>query len=144
MTPKAIQLPELRRSEFDGATLFSLLKRYSSIWDTRVAPETRRRVAAEIFEPEGHYTDPQVGPLSPMALCDHVEQFAALCPGYRTEPTSGVDAYCRSLRFSWRIVDADGRPAEFPGSSGLDFVRVSERGLLQEVVGFFGELAKSP
>lgn len=142
MTQTTTQLPDLRRSDFDGAVLFSLLKRYSSIWDTRVDPETRRRVASEIFEPEGRYIDPQVGPLSAMDLCDHVERFAAAYPGHYTQAASGVDAYCRSLRFNWRIVDAGGQPASFPGSSGTDFVKVSERGRLLEVNGFFGELAK--
>ena len=63
-------------------------------------------------------------------------KFHQTVPGGRIIKTSGFDRFEGITRYSWDVVDGDGKTA----SSGLDVVEEAADGRLQRIVMFHGPL----
>jgi hypothetical protein len=63
-------------------------------------------------------------------------KFHQAVPGGRIDRTSGFDEFEGITRYSWDVVDADGKTA----SRGLDVVEEDGDGRLQHIIMFHGPL----
>jgi hypothetical protein len=63
-------------------------------------------------------------------------KFHQAVPGGRIVRTSGFDEFEGVTRYSWDVVDADGKPA----SGGLDVVEAGGDGRLRRIIMFHGPL----
>lgn len=116
--------------------LSELILRYTAAWcepDHALRQEALERVWAE----DGTYTDPTAHVVGRRELIEHIGGFFEQFPGARIELTSGIDAHHEKIRFTWRMVLADGKVF----LEGVDFGELSADGKLHRIVGFFGPLA---
>ena len=100
----------------------------------------RQKFLDQIWAEDGTYTDPTAHVPGRKALVDHIDGFFAQFPGAHFVVTSGIDTHHQNLRFTWRMLLADGSVAV----EGIDFGELSPDGKLQGIVGFFGPLAPKP
>ena len=71
------------------------------------------------------------------ALMGYIGELMLQFPGARLEQASAIDAHHDKLRFSWRLILADGSVH----TEGTDFGVISSAGRLSLITGFFGPLA---
>lgn len=107
--------------------------RYAAAW---VEPDAtaRRALLDSCWADDGEYCDPASRVTGRQALSDLIGAFQDRQPGARIEPTSGVDEHDGFVRFTWRMIAADGSTA----SGGIDFGELDGAGRLRRIVGFFG------
>ena len=133
-----------RHLEKHGPRVADLLAQYSLLFRPSTSSSERRRIAAEIWEPDGFYCDPMTDALGPAALIAHIEgTLFAILPGYTLRRLGPSPLHGPYVAFSWEYLDPAGAPAQFEGAFGTDFVTLSPAGKLQSVVGFIG-VALSP
>lgn len=100
--------------------------------------QTRRRATIErVWATDGKLVDPPLqgeGHDGISAAADAVQQHYA---EHRFARTSQVDAHNGVARYAWTLSAPDGTPV----LTGTDVVRLTEDGRIQEITGFFGELA---
>ena len=123
----------------DKAALEELVAVYSGAWSE---PDGARRqgLLDRAWAEDGTYTDPTASVVGRTALVEHIGRFLQQYPGAQVVPTSAVDAHHGRLRFTWRVVLADGKVF----AEGVDFGALSPDGKLASIVGFFGPLAPGP
>lgn len=97
----------------------------------------RRQLLEKAWAENGTYTDPGVQLEGREALVQHISGFLTSLPGARIVPTSHVDVHHGMLRFSWRLIRADGTTM----TDGIDFGVLDADGKITRIVGFFGPLA---
>jgi SnoaL-like domain len=119
--------------------LDELITLYTSAWSEpdRVL---RQQLLARVWAEDGTYTDPTAHVTGRKELVDHIGGFFKQFPGAHFVVTSGIDAHHQGLRFTWRMVLADGTVHV----EGIDFGELSPDGKLHRIVGFFGPLAPRP
>ena len=119
--------------------LDELITLYAAAWSEpdRVL---RQQLLARAWAEDGTYTDPTAHVEGRTALVDHIEGFLKRFPGAYFEVTSAVDTHHQRLRFSWRMMLADGKVF----ADGIDFGELSSDGKLRQIVGFFGSLQAMP
>ncbi len=100
----------------------------------------RQELLACIWAEDGTYSDPTAQVEGRQALVDHIEGFLAQFPGAHFVVTSRIDTHHQRLRFTWRMMLADGTVF----ADGIDFGELSPDGKLRQIVGFFGPLAAEP
>ncbi|MCP5366798.1 MAG: nuclear transport factor 2 family protein [Hyphomicrobiales bacterium] len=83
------------------------------------------------------YQDPTADVTGRDALDAHIAGFHAHAPGARILITSAVDSHHGQLRFTWKMVGADGAVVV----EGIDFGELGADGRLARIVGFFGPLS---
>lgn len=117
----------------DVAKAEETIAAYAKAWNE---PDVaaRRALLEKAWAPNGVYTDPTAHVEGRDALVQHISGFLSAMPGATIVPTSGVDLHHRHLRFSWRLVKADGSVA----TEGMDFGVLDPDGRLERIVGFFG------
>ena len=94
-----------------------------------------------VWAPSASYTDPTVDGLGKVELLSHIARVQATRPGARVRRTTVIDEHHGALRFGFAVVGADGAILRH----GTDFaVLDSKRGRIQQVIGFFGDLAAIP
>ena len=123
----------------DSMELSELIALYNRAWSE---PDyvLRQKLLDQIWPEDGTYTDPTAHVSGRKALVDHIDGFFDHFPGAHFVVTSGIDTHHQNLRFTWRMVLADGSVAV----EGIDFSELSPDGKLQRIVGFFGPLAHKP
>lgn len=121
------------------------VKAYAHAWSLRDAVEIAE-VLAPYWAETGTYTDPATDTVSGVeGLAGVILGYAAKYPGMDLQPTSGLDSYGATGRFSWVltsptpvVVGEVDYGYELPG---LDFVEFTAHGRICRVVGFFGSLS---
>ncbi len=113
----------------------AVVDRYMAAWN-EPDPEARRALLDECWAQAGIYCDPSGRATGRDGLCAHIGSFQEWRPGTRSEVTSSVDEYDGCLRFSWRMLAADGTVA----LEGTDFGELDGAGALRRIIGFFGPL----
>jgi len=113
--------------------LNELIAAYTGAWSE---PDRARRqqLLDRAWTVDGTYTDPTAQVAGRDALMDHIDRFFKQFPGARFAVTSEIDAHHQKLRFTWRMLLADGSVFV----EGIDFGELSVDGKLARIVGFFG------
>ncbi len=93
----------------------------------------RQQLLDRVWTAEGTYTDPTAHVEGREALVDHIDKFFKQFPGARLALTSDIDTHHQKLRFTWRMLLADGSVFV----EGTDFGELSADGRLERIVGFF-------
>jgi SnoaL-like domain len=119
--------------------LSDLITLYTGAW-AEPDRERRQQLLERVWAEDGTYTDPTAHVAGRKALVDHIGGFFEQFPGARIELTSGIDAHHEKLRFTWRMLLADGKVFV----EGIDFGELSTDGKLHRIVGFFGPLGPKP
>lgn len=119
--------------------LDELIILYTAAW-SEPDPVLRQQILGRVWAEDGTYTDPTAYVEGRMALGDHIEGFFKQFPGVRFVVTSGIDTHHQKLRFTWRMMLANGKVF----AEGIDFGELSADGKLRQIVGFFGPLAPTP
>src|SRR5262249_12421177 len=111
---------------------------YAAAWNE---PDVARRRALleKAWATDGIYTDPGAHVEGREALVQHISGFLQSLPGARIVATSRVDLHHDQLRFSWKLLKADGTTQ----IDGMDFGQLDASGHLRRIVGFFGPFTPS-
>jgi SnoaL-like domain len=111
--------------------LAAIVRRYIDSWNQPDAQE-RRGIIAEIWAPDGTYTDPLADVRGHAAIDAVIAGARDMFPGHVFALAGGVDTHHDIARFGWELVPAGGGD---PLVVGFD-VAVAEDGLLRGVYGF--------
>lgn len=106
---------------------------YGAAWNEPDV-EARRQLLEKAWATNGTYTDPTAHVEGREALVQHIAGFQKGLPGARIVPTSQADVHHGLLRFSWRLLKADGTTL----TDGIDFGALDADGRIAKIVGFFG------
>lgn len=106
---------------------------YIAAWN-EPDPDKRRHLLAQVMADDGGYADPAAQLDSPAGIVEYIGDVLSSYPGARIVRTSEVDAHHQFCRFTWRLVQADGKSLE----NSVDFVEFSAAGKIRRVTGFFG------
>jgi hypothetical protein len=121
-----------------GPRVAEVLGKYAMLWHPATTAEQRRQLAGEVFELDGTYCDPLVGPLRPAELIEHIEtRVLPMLPTVGIARLGQPSLHHDYVAFSWQYVDAAGAPQTFKGAFGTDFVTLSAALRIQSLVGFF-------
>ena len=106
---------------------------YAAAWNE---PDVaaRRQLLEKAWATGGTYTDPTAHVEGREALVQHISGYQKSLPNTRIAPTSLVDVHHDQIRFTWKILKADGSAI----SEGMDFGVIDGEGRLSKIVGFFG------
>lgn len=106
---------------------------YGNAWNE--PDEAKRRAMLEkAWADDGVYTDPQSHAEGREALLQLIAGLRQTFAGVSIEPTSGVDEHHGKLRFTWKMLGADGNAM----MEGIDFGELGDDGRIKRIVGFFG------
>lgn len=108
---------------------------YCEAWNVAGDGE-RRALLEQSWAEDGAYTDPRTDLAGRAALFAHISKVHAGRPGTRILMTSGLDVHHVVLRFTWKLVNAQGAAV----ADGIDFGELAADGRLQRIIGFFGPL----
>lgn len=121
------------------ATLEQVLLAYVSAWSEPDKDE--RRAWLEISWAEhGVYSDPSIEVCGREALVQHIGRVLKHFAGQRVLLTSGVDVHHSRIRFTWAMVNLDGKRT----AEGSDFGEIGSDGRLTRITGFFGPIPSPP
>jgi hypothetical protein len=128
-------LPATAQQTPSQASLDDTIKIYCDAWgETNI--DDRRAMLNRVWTDDGTYTDPVSHVEGREALIKRITAFLEKFPGAKIVPSSHVDLHHDLLRFTWRLVSADGRTL----NEGIDFGEVAKDGRLKRIVGFFGPI----
>ena len=115
------------------AKIDEVVATYGAAWNE---PDlaARQRLLEKAWSATGTYTDPTVHLEGRDALAQHIAGFQKGLPGATIVPTSHADVHHGRLRFTWRLVKADGSTL----TEGVDFGELDAEGRIQKIIGFFG------
>ncbi len=114
-------------------TTQEVLDTYGEAWNEQDEAK-RRQLLEACWADDGTFTDPQSDVAGREALIAHIAEFQSQFAGARILPTSTADEHHGMVRFTWRIVAADGSTM----LDGIDFSTLAKDGRIQKTVGFFG------
>jgi hypothetical protein len=109
---------------------------YFAMWN-EADPTRRAAFITEAWATDGRYVDPMLAAEGHAALSEMVAGVHAQFPGHRFARRSPIDAHHDQVRFAWDLTAPDGSTTV----AGIDVGRVGPDGRLQQITGFFGELA---
>jgi len=121
----------------DSATIQKLVDSYCAAWSAADLA-TRLALLTEVWEETGIYVDPTAVCVNRNELAEHIDKVQQRYPGAKVIRTSILDHHHDLLRFSWKMVLADGKSLP----DGVDFGELSGSGKLRRIVGFFGPLPR--
>jgi hypothetical protein len=129
----AFAQPPQRLDKAAQARVDETVGAYAAAWNE---PDisARRQLLEKAWAVGGTYTDPTVHLEGRDALAQHITGFLKSMAGAKIAATSRADVHHGMLRFTWRIVKADGTTL----SEGMDFGELDSDGRLRKIVGFFG------
>jgi hypothetical protein len=120
-----------------SVALEELITTYCAAWG-EPDPGRRAQMLKEVWTEDGTYTDPTAHVAGRRELVEHIGNVLARYPGGRVVRTSVLDTHHDLVRFTWKMVLADGRSLP----EGIDFGELSGERKLRRIVGFFGPLAQ--
>ena len=126
----------MKTAESDKVALEELITLYCDAW-SEPDPARRYQMLQRVWAENGTYTDPTVHMTGSKELVEYIGKILKKYPGVRIARTSVVDTHHGMVRFTWRLVLADGKTL----TEGIDFGELSSEGNLRRIVGFFGQLA---
>jgi len=108
------------------------IETYFAVWNEPDAA-ARQHLLEHVWADDGVLVQPRVGRVEGReAVLAHIGAFAQRFPGARVIRTSEVDEHHAFLRYTWRIVMADGSPLH----EGIDIGKLSRDGRLQQIIEF--------
>lgn len=119
----------------DIKTVTSLIDDYLAAY---CEPDRVRRstLVRRVFADGARLIDPPLTAQGHVQIEAQAETLLAQFVGHRFRRSSGIDVHNGHARYSWQLVDAEGRVR----LEGQDVAQVDNHGLLSKVVGFFGPL----
>ncbi|HLZ62239.1 MAG TPA: hypothetical protein VKR06_35280 [Ktedonosporobacter sp.] len=115
------------------ATLEKVLLAYVAAW-SETDEEKRRALLEMCWADLGIYSDPSAEIPGREALVQHIGRSLRHFVGHRILLTSGVEEHHNRIRFTWAMVDPNGRSV----IEGIDFGELGADGRLVRITGFFG------
>ncbi len=118
------------------------IKHISSLIDNYLAAycepdrERRSRLVRRVFAEDARLIDPPLTAQGHAQIEAQTETLLTQFPEHRFRRSSGIDTHNGHARYSWQLVDAEGQVR----LEGQDVAQIDNRGLLNQVVGFFGPL----
>lgn len=107
---------------------------YVAAW-AEVDEERLRSLIERVWDARGVYLAPTTDPLTGReALAGRIAGFQQRFPGHRIAMTSGVDGHHDRMRYTWAILDPQGKAI----LEGMDIAEVGPDGLLVRVTEYFG------
>jgi hypothetical protein len=126
----------MKTAELDQVALEELITLYCDSWG-EPDPARRYQMLQRVWAENGIYTDPTIHLTGSNKLVEYIGKVLKKYSGARIVRTSVVDMHHGMVRFTWRMVLADGQTL----TEGIDFGEISSEGKLRRIVGFFGQLA---
>ena len=108
---------------------------YFRAWN-EVDPEQRRFLLERSVTSDVELVDPTGRWQGVEGLSERIGNYLASAPGTRVVPSSGVDAHHDVVRYSWSVVDEDGREL----IEGVDVGERANDGRLNRIAMFHGPL----
>ena len=112
-----------------------VLATYLAAWNES-DPEQRRGALERAVITDVELVDPTGRWRGVAGLVDRIGNYQASAPSTEVVPGSGVDAHNDVVRYSWRIVDGDGREL----MEGIDVAERAGDGRLKRILMFHGPL----
>jgi hypothetical protein len=128
-------LPAIAQQTPTHTALDETVKVYCDAWSESNI-EKRRMMLERVWNSDGTYTDPVSHVEGREALISRITGFLEKFPGAKIVPSSHADLHHDVLRFTWRLVGADGKTL----NEGIDFGEIANDGRLKRIVGFFGPI----
>jgi hypothetical protein len=128
-------LPGIAQQTPTQTALDETVKVYCDAWGESNI-EKRRMMLERVWTSNGTYTDPVSHVEGREALIERITGFLERFPGATIVPSSHADLHHDVLRFTWRLVSADGKTL----NEGIDFGEIANDGRLKRIVGFFGPI----
>jgi hypothetical protein len=116
-----------------ATTTQQIVEAYGAAWNEPDQAK-RRALLEQAWADGGVYTDPQSHAEGRDALLALIAGFREQAAGASIVATSGADAHHDQLRFTWKMLGADGSTI----IEGIDFGELAPDGRIQRIVGFFG------
>ena len=110
-----------------------IVEAYGAAWN-ETDEAKRRGLLEKAWADDGVYTDPQSHVEGRDALLTLIAAFQSHAAGARIVPTSAADEHHGKLRFTWKMIGADGNTI----IDGIDFGELAPDGRIKRIVGFFG------
>lgn len=114
-------------------TVAKIVEAYGAAW-LEEESAARRALLDICWSANGTYQDPTADVTGRAALCALIGDCQKEMPGVQVILTSAADVHHGKLRFTWKLVDANGDQLR----DGVDFGELDEDGRLSKIVGFFG------
>lgn len=115
------------------AAVGEVVEAYFAAWN-EPDPTARMQLLERSFADEGVLITPRAGRVSGrQAVQEHIGGFAQRFPGARIVASGGIDEHNGVLRYSWRIVSAEGSPLVH----GTDFGELASDGRLLRIAEFY-------
>ena len=108
---------------------------YFEAWN-EADSERRRALLERSITPDAELVDPTGRWRGLAGLSERIGNYLASAPGTRVVPSSGVDAHHDVVRYSWSVVDEDGREL----IEGVDVGERANDGRLNRIAMFHGPL----
>jgi len=110
-----------------------IVNAYGAAW-LEADADARRALLGIAWSDNGTYQDPTADVAGRGALVAHIGGFHQSMPGAQILITSAVDHHHSKIRFTWKMLGADGAVA----MEGVDFGELADDGRIAKIVGFFG------
>jgi len=110
---------------------------YLAMWNETDA-DRRAALIEQAWALDGRYVDPLIEADGHTELSAMVAGVHAQFPGHRFRRTTTVDNHHDRVRFGWELVAPDGTRTV----AGIDVGALASDGRLQQITGFFGDLAE--
>lgn len=112
-----------------------VIDRYFEAWN-EADSERRRALLERSITPDAELVDPTGRWRGIEGLSERIGNYLSSAPGTRVVPSSGVDAHHGVVRYSWSVVDGDGREL----IEGIDVAERADDGRLIRISMFHGPL----
>jgi hypothetical protein len=112
-----------------------LIGAYFDAWN-ETDSDRRRSLLERSITPDAELVDPTGRWRGVEGLSERIGNYLSSAPGTRVVPSSGIDAHHDLVRYSWSVVDSDGREL----IEGLDVAERAHDGRLRRVSMFHGPL----
>ncbi|WP_056352617.1 nuclear transport factor 2 family protein [Burkholderia sp. Leaf177] len=116
-----------------------LVDRYIDAWN-ETNMSRRETLAEQVLLANGRYVDPMMNSTGPQGFADMIGEFQSAMPGLSFERVGKIDATGKTVRFSWRLIDATGR--QF--ASGTDIGDFCVDGRFASITGFIDSAITNP
>ena len=117
------------------STLSELIDDYLAAY---CEPDRARRaeLVRRVWATQAKLVDPPLTAQGHAEIAAQADALLGQFPDHRFRRSSGIDAHHGQVRYSWQLLDTEGKVK----LEGTDFAQFDDRGCLAQVTGFFGPL----